>query len=276
MNSVLKLKKSQLKFNPKLILFVVLVLIIFNIPLVSRQTRNFFYSFSTPIQKSFWGVGRSTSSFFQALVNFKKLKSENDELKLKVKELLLRNTAIIELKRENEILRSALGIGLEKEFGLIMVEVTGKIIGQDAVFINKGLKDGVSENLSVITQEKVLVGRVKEVYDNFSKVILISDKQEIFNIEISRDEEGFTDNIAGVANGVGNFELSLKLIPKEKEVKENDIVITSALGEVFPKGLLVGSIQQVQGVDIEPFWQIKVRPAFNIQDLEKVFLILKR
>ena len=65
----------------------------------------------------------------------------------------------------------------------------------------------------------------------------------------------------------------MKLIPKERDIKNNDAVLTSALGDAFPEGLLVGRIRDIQKIDIEPFWHIKVEPAFNISNLERVYLV---
>jgi len=250
-------------------------LVVLNLPPLSSKVKNFFYLISSPIQKILWKTGDRASDFFETIANIKNLKKENEELKLKTQELLVKNIEILELEKENKFLREALEIGLEKEFELIFAEVTGKDVSQDSILINKGSKNGILNNLPVIAQQKVLVGRVEEIYENFSRVILISDKESVFNVEIFRvDDENFVDNISGVVKGKGNFQLILDLIPKEKEIKEGDTIITSSLGGVFPKGLLVGQVQKIKKSDIEPFQQAEVKPAFDIKELEKVFIII--
>lgn len=262
----------KLKIGAKLVLLIIF-LVILNLTPVSKRVKNFFYFISEPVQKSFWRAGDKVSDFFETVANIKNLKKENEELKLKIQELLAKNAKIPELEKENKILREALEIGLEKEFKLILAEVIGKDISQDSILIDKGLKDGVTNNLPVITQQKSLVGKIGEVYENFSKVILISNKGGAFNAQISRGEENLAEDISGLVKGKGNFQLFLDLVPKEKEIKEGDLIITSSLGGVFPKGLLVGQIQKIKKSDIEPFQQAEIKLAFDINELETIFII---
>lgn len=265
----------KLKIGAKLVLLIIF-LVILNLTPVSKRVKNFFYFISSPIQKILWKTGDKASDFFETVANIKNLKKENEELKLKIQELLAKNAKIPELEKENKILREALEIGLEKEFKLVLAQVIGKDISQDSILIDKGLKDGVTNNLPVITQQKSLVGKISEVYENFSKVILISNKGGAFNAQISRGEEGLTEDISGLVKGKGNLQLFLDLVPKEKEIQEGDLIITSSLGGIFPKGLLVGQIQKIKKSDIEPFQQAEIKPAFEINELETIFIILSR
>jgi len=281
----------KLKIGAKLVLLIIF-LVILNLTPVSKRVKNFFYFISSPIQKILWKTGDKASDFFETVANIKNLKKENEELKLKIQELLAKNAKIPELEKENKILREALEIGLEKEFKLVLAQVIGKDISQDSILIDKGLKDGVTNNLPVITQQKSLVGKISEVYENFSKVILISNKGGAFNAQISRideavassspfanarvGEEGLAEDISGLVKGKGNLQLFLDLVPKEKEIQEGDLIITSSLGGIFPKGLLVGQIQKIKKSDIEPFQQAEIKPAFEINELETIFIILSR
>lgn len=239
-----------------------------------KEVKNLFYLMSSPIQKNFWKAGKKTASFFETIGETNNLKRENDDLKLKIQEILAENSRLKELKRENEILRQALGIGLEKEFKVAFVEVIGKDISQDSLLIDKGEKDGLSKDMPVITQQKILVGRVGEVYPNFSKVILISNPKSAFDAKISRCEgDNCQEDIYGVVKGQDNSKILFDLIPPEKEIKEGDVLVTSALGGIFPKGLLVGRIGKVQKADAEPFQKAAVSSAFDISRLEEVFIV---
>jgi len=255
------------------IIFVLLVVLLAILNLAINKIKNFFYLISSPIQKSLWRAGDKTSDFFETITTIKKLKTENEELKLKTQELLAKNIALTELEKENKILREALGVGLEKEFSLILAEVIGKDISQDSILIDKGVEDGLSNNLPVITEQKALIGRIDEVYAKFSRVILISNKESIFNAKIQSSEENFNNDIAGVVKGKGNLQFSLELVSREKEIKEGDLLITTSLGGIFPKGLLIGQIQNVKKSDIEPFWRAEIKPAFDLKELEAVFII---
>lgn len=263
-----------MKLSPKLKtgLIVVLLIVFFvvlNLIGFSKEVKNLIYLFSQPIQKTFWKVGYEISGFFETVSKMRNLEKVNEELKLKLQELLAENIKLKELKKENETLREALGLKLQEEFKLQFSQVIGRGISSDTILINKGFKDGLSKGLPVITQQKILVGRISEVYKNFSKVMLISNKESSFDAKVEDRE------IIGVIKGRGNFQVFLDLIPQEKEIREGDIVITTSLGGIFPEGLLVGEIKKVIKSDIEPWQQAKVQPAFNIEGQETLFIILE-
>jgi len=251
------------------IIIIIGLLLIFSLNFFQKEVKGFFYFISSPIQKTLWRAGDRVSDFFELITEIKNLKREKEELKLKIQELIAQNLSLKELEKENKVLREALGIGLEKEFKLSLAEVVSKDISQDSILINKGSKDGITENCPVITQQKTLVGKIGEVYENFSRVILISNKESSFDAKISDPE----NDISGVVNGKGNLQLFLDFVPQEKEIKEGDFIVTTSLGGIFPKGLLVGQIGKVLRSDIEPFQQAKIRPAFDIRELETVFII---
>ncbi len=249
---------------------IVLFFLVLNLTPLGKEVKNFFYLRSAPIQNIFWEAGVRASGFFEFVIEMKHLKEENEGLKLKVQDLLVENEVLKDLKEENEILRKALEMGLEKEFQLMLVRVrvTEKDIAQDFVSINKGSQDGISEGFPVITQEKVLIGRVSEVYKNFSKVLLISHSQSSFGGKVADSE------ILGMVKGRGNLRVALDLISKEEEIREGDLVVTSALGGVFPFGLLVGEVNRIEKADPELFYWAELSPFFNIGELGKVFIIL--
>ena len=258
----LSLKRS------KILIVVFGVLFILSLNFFQKEVRGFFYSISAPIQKTLWEGGDRVSDFFETIVEIKNLKKENESLKLKNQELLAEIVSLRELKKENQILREALEIGLQKEFKLTLAEVIGKDINQDSILINQGLREGIFEGMPVITSQKVLLGKITEVYENFSRVMLISNKESSFDVKIA------DTNITGIVNGKGGLNLVLDLIPKDQEIKEGALLITSNLGGIYPQNLLVGLIKEIKKSDLKPFQQAEVLPFFDLRELEKVFIIL--
>jgi len=259
---------SKLKIGIILVLLIAFFVIL-NLNAITKEIKNFFYLISSPIQKTLWQAGGKTSDFFVGFFQAENLKKENEQLQLRVKELISENIKLEALSKENEVLRAALGIGLEKEFKLQVSEVIGKDISQDFILIDKGSEDGIEEGFPVITQQKILIGKISDVYKNFSKVLLISNPKSSFDAKLSNAE------VFGVVKGKGNFKIALDLIPQEEEIKEGDQVLTSALGGVFPEGLLVGEITEVKKLDVEPFQTATLLPAFDIREIEKLFIITK-
>lgn len=263
----------RIDYRIKISIISVLLLAFFlvlNLTFFGKEVKNFFYLISSPIQNIFWGAGARASGLFEFISEMKHLKEENEELKLQVQELLAENAMLKGFKEENEILREALGLGLEKDFQLILAQVKGKDISQEFILIDKGAEDSIleGESLPVITQQKVLIGRVDKVYRNYSKVILISHSQSSFDGEVVDKE------ILGMVKGQGNSKVSFDLIPKEGEVKEEDLVVTSAVSGDFPSGLLVGKVTRIEKADPEPFYRAELSPFFSVGELGKVFVIL--
>jgi len=266
----MEIMKLSSKKNKVLIIVVVVVLIIFLLNFFQKDVRSFFYSVSAPIQKVLWRAGERTSDFLGGIMRVKILKQELDELKLENQELIAQVVVLKDLKKENKTLRQALEIGFQKEFKLALVQIISKDISQDFILIDKGSEDGISKNMPVITQQRVLVGKISEIYKNFSKVMLISNKENSFDAKIQNEEK----DISGVVKGQGNFRILFDLIPREENLSQEDIVITSALGGIFPKGLLVGRIKEIKKSDVEPFQQAEIEPFFDVSQTETLFIIL--
>jgi len=245
----------------------IIFLILMNVPAVNRLTENFFYTIFSPLGKPWWRLGGEVSGFFNTLTKINNLKTENEGLRAENADLLSRLAALEEQKKENENLRVALGLGLEKEFKLVMAEIIAKDISQDAILINKGLRDGLAVGLTALTSEKALVGMVGEVYENFSRLILIS------NTKISFDAQIQESDAAGVAKGMGGLRISFGLLPKDKEIKTGELVVTTSLGGIFPKGILVGRVKKIEKNDLAPFQEAEIAPIYDLPKTKSVFII---
>lgn len=255
------------RLKNKILIFFAVVLIILTLSFFQREVKSFFYFISSPIQKVFWQIGDGMSDFFETILSFDSLKKNNEELLFKNQELLGEVSQLKELKKENQILREAFDVARQNDFKLEIAEIISKDPFQDSILINKGKNLGLSKGMPVLTEDKVLLGKIFEVYDNFSKVLLISDKLSSFDAKIPEKE------IYGVVKGEGNSSMIFDLIPQEKEVKEEDLVITSSLGGIFPKGLLVGKIKEIRKSDVKPYQKATLGPFFNLSGLELIFII---
>ncbi|MDP3991118.1 MAG: rod shape-determining protein MreC [Candidatus Nealsonbacteria bacterium] len=245
------------------------ILIILSLNFFQKPVKGFFYSISSPLQQNLWEMGDSLSDFMDGLINSKNIKFENEGLNQTVRELIAENLSLQELKKENETLREVLELGIQKEFRLALASVISKDISQDAVLINQGSKDGIVLGMPVITPQKALLGKVIEVYDNFSRVMLISNEASAFDAKVSQT------GITGVIKGSGNLKISFDLVSQDKELIEGDLVVSSVLGGIYPQGLLVGTIKSVVKSDIKPFYEAEVSPMFKGADeLKDVFIIL--
>ena len=266
------MEKQNIKKTALILVFLVLIVWALNYFGAKsgflNNFKGFFYSIFRPVQEPLWQEGKDASGFFEGLFRGKELKEENEKLKEEISGILFQNLNNEELKKENEYLRKALEIGLNEEFKLVLADIISKDIAQDSILINKGLKDGLYQGMTVITEQKILLGKVSEVSDKFSRVILISNSDSFFPVAVQAAQ------VTGIIKGRGRGQLSLEEMPQDKEIKENDIVITTSLGGNFPKGLLVGKIKNIKKSDAESFQKADISPFLNIQDVVRVFAVM--
>jgi rod shape-determining protein MreC len=262
------MRKNQQNLR-KIIIFLIIIIFIFvlNLTLFPENIKSFFFSVSWPVQKTLWQANVNLSNFTKNVFKTNDVIKQAADLELKNQELISQIISLKELRKENEFLRQALEIDLAEDFQLILAQVISQDVFQDSILINKGRKHGLSENLPVITNEKVVLGRIGQVYDNFSEVVLITNKKSSFDVKI------VDQDIYGIARGKGNSNIFFELIPKDQEIFENDIVVSSVLGGIYPADLFVGQIKTVTKSDLEPFQEAELIPGFNLKSLDYLFII---
>lgn len=246
---------------------ILAVFVVFNLTGFSLKIKNSFYSLSFSLQEELWKSGNNISDFWSGFFNSEKIKQEMDILIEENQELLSRLVDLEILKKENDFLRSASGLKEANFFKLQTVRVIGKDISRDSILINKGSKDGLLSDMPVITVEKLLVGKIAQVYEDFAEVILLTNKDFSLAVQI------FEKDIFGIAKGKGSLNLYIDLIPKEKEVVVKDIVLTSILGGIFPEGLLIGEVQEIDNSDVESFQKAIITPFLSLKELDELLVI---
>lgn len=190
------------------------------------------------------------------------------------------------LTEQNRVLRAALTqseeIRLENARLRLLLDfkedlktstLPARVIAEDAsswfrtVMIDKGDADGVTEGLPVVVAEGV-VGRVVRSSPHFSRVLLITDAS-------SAVASLLQDNRArGVCRGQGE-KLVFDFVLRQEEVNVGDRVVTSGMGGVFPKGLVVGSVESVDRREFGLFQSIEVAPAVDFSHLEEVLVLVR-
>lgn len=250
-----------------MILLLIAVLLILSMNLYSDTARSWFFKIANPFQQILWNTGNGFSDFLSNMFHSSQLKQDNEEL---MRENILLTQSIAELddiKKENIELRKAIRAELSVEFNVLVAEISGREIGSDTLLINKGLESGVDVNMPVITAEKLVVGRVIEVFNGFSRVSMISQES------VSFDAGVIGKDIAGVIRGEGGGKLKFDLIPQEKNLQEGDRIITSNLAKIFPENLIIGVVEKVYREDVEPFQSAQIRWLFDISAIENVLII---
>jgi rod shape-determining protein MreC len=261
--------KTSFRKNKVWLLIIIIFLVIFLINVFIKEVKGFFYSFSLPIQKVFYQAGDSTSDFLLNILKTQDLKDKADQLEIENQGLKTQVVNSGELEEENKSLKQALSIELDRDFKLSLGEIIGKDISQDFIMIDKGTRDGILKDMPVITEQKILIGKISEAYDRFSKIMLISSKESSFDAQIMS-----LPSCSGVIKGRGDSKLLFELIPQEEMVSQGDVVVSSVLGGIFPNDLLVGEVKAIRKSDLESFQIAEIEPFFDISQIKNVFIIL--
>jgi len=222
-----------------------------------------------PFQKTFYLVGQSTERYLSLAGSFWEVKKENDRLIKENYFLQSENSNLKEQKKENELLRNQLKLAPREKFNL----EAGFVIGQDPqglgnwIMIDKGKNVGIQTGMSVIISQGILVGRVEEVFADSARIILLSHAESAVN---AFDLE---TGAKGVLKGEYGLGVILDLVSQKEVLNVGDTVLSSGLGGNFPKGLLLGKIQEVRVSADKLFQQAVVNPGAKLQSLEVVFVI---
>jgi rod shape-determining protein MreC len=271
------------RFFKRLPLAIVIILAVLLIGLMigtSGQRENltviegFIGEIITPVQGVMYRIATSVSDFFRSFEERRQLTEQYEILKERVTQLEQQQLEMDETIRENERLRALLNFKIEREqFKVTGVRITGKNPGNwfNTMTIDKGSAHGIDVNMAVVT-DKGLIGRVTDVGKSWSKVRTIIDGQSSVSAIIERTR----DNGMVKGNNTLTFEDGLcRMInlPLDSDVVVGDRVITSGLGEIFPKGIYIGEVVEVIYERRDLYKTAIVKPGADFQRLEEVLVI---
>lgn len=211
------------------------------------------------------------------IINFSKIKKENEELSAentKLKDKALKYDA---LEKENDRLRGMLNFKNQREeYKYIGCDIIGKSGNNwlDGFVINRGTDDGIKKRMVVITGEG-LVGQVTSVGNNWSIVqSLVNENIAVAGLVNS------TRECDGVVKGYRdiNDKLLAKLyyLPLDSQVKKGDIILTSGLGCLYPKGIKIGTVIDTEEDKGKLIKNAVIEPSVDFNKLEELFIVVPK
>ena len=189
------------------------------------------------------------------------LRRENDAMKLQIARLQGKAAEADRLATLLNFRKS------QADVPMLGARVIGGSAGTASLTIelDRGERDGIRRNMGVITPDGV-VGKVIDAYPNTAQVLLLTDKDSGVGAK-------FADSGAQhPVGGMGESMLAMKYVPNDDEVNVGEQVVTSGMDRIFPRDLPVGTIAEVKPGN--PFKQIRVKPAANLEKLEEVLILL--
>ncbi|MGD8915960.1 MAG: rod shape-determining protein MreC [Syntrophobacterales bacterium] len=256
------------------ILIFLLALSLISANLHSRENMSFFESLvvgvTSPVQKAVWGVIGGIGSIWRGYFYLVGLEKENQALKRELQELKLQVNRYREADLANQRLRALLNFKKSIATPLLPAQLVAFDPSGwfQTILIDKGRNDGVVRDMAVVSAEG-LVGRVIGVSNHHAKVLLILDGNSAVDAYIQRSRA------RGVLVGLGLELCLLKYVQRNEDVQVGDKVISSGMGGVFPKGLLVGTVQEVVRGSSGLFQRVEVEPAVNFGRLEEVLVVIQ-
>lgn len=208
--------------------------------------------------------------FIENVRNSGRLREENKALKDQLAQFIFREKNYYQrIVSTNERLEKMLEFRQKQPYELLPVEVVAYAPRNyfKILFLGKGKKEGIEKEM-VVVDAQGLVGRIIEVYPHQAKVMTILDERSKVGVRNERTRD------VAILQGKGKV-CELKYLLTRASVKVEDEVVTSGLGGLFPKGILVGRISQVKKNPNRLFQEAEVIPWVDFGKLEELFVIKK-
>ena len=221
-----------------------------------------------PVQK---GLNASIKSIRDAWLRYIFLvgiEEENKNLKKKINELKSVIISYQEGYLEAQRLKKLLSLTDDYNYNFIPARVIGREQAalSKTILINKGTAQGLKAGMPVVVPPG-LIGRLVDVSWHASKVLLFIDESSNIDAIVQRTR------MQGIISGADSRGLILKYISKTQDVQEGDVIVSSGMGGVFPKGLLIGQVSHVDRLEASLFLKINVAPFVDFSKLEEVLVL---
>lgn len=225
-----------------------------------------------PVISIFNAVKSSVLSVWNRYLSLKDAQKENDHLKKEIARLRAEKVQLHEVVQSHGRLKKMLAMKNEISGPSQVAEVVGRGPSPflQTLYINKGRQEGVQRGMPVLHPDGV-VGRVERTSQHYAKVLLLPDP----NFAI--DCYALRSRVRGILTGLsGEGVCQVKYVARTEDIKTGDILVTSGLDQLFPKGLVLGVVSQVVSQTKGNFIYIEVVPAAKLSKVEEVLVMQKR
>jgi rod shape-determining protein MreC len=222
----------------------------------------------SPFQGGINNLVRGGSGVFQDYFDLVDVRRENQRLKTELARMKSDQNRVVELQTENRHLADLLDL----KDALGGDAVGANVIGSDAsglartLVLSQGSSSGLQPGMAVLSFQGV-VGRIIATSANASRVLLIDDHNSALDAFDQRSRA------RGIVAGVVDDGVTMKYVDRSQDLRRGDIVVTSGLDGIFPRGLLVGTIKSVTGAGPGLFLNVTIAPAVDFSGLEQVLVI---
>lgn len=206
----------------------------------------------------------------RGFIKIRDLTAENESLKQENYNLTSQLAGYENAREENNFLRKTLNISPRFRNEITYANIFYFQLGPDGydVLLTKGTEDKVNDDDVVITEDGVLIGKIKKSYDNFAHVLVVN------NPDFSVTAKVLNSSTAGIARGATRKGLYLDLIVQSDPITEGDVIVSSGM-DFFPPALIVGTVSHVEANETDLFKKVKIKPAAENIKIGRVLVIRK-
>jgi rod shape-determining protein MreC len=258
------------------LLFVSFSLMGFSQTKVTIRFKSLAYGIAYPFH--FVGVKSITfvKDFLTSIRNNKYLKKELDQVRKLLEEYERTQYEFEEIKKENERLRRLIGIQSKLEYETVIAEVVAKSPQNfyKTLIVNRGKSSGITKYMPVVAYQdnmKCIVGKVIDVQAHSSRIQPLIEQSSYIGVMLK--DTRYSGILAGQSPVSENC--LFQYINRNTEIKYGDTVVTSGMGGVFPKGIMIGTVISVTKKRYGIFQEALVKPAIDFGRLEEVYIITK-
>ncbi len=224
-----------------------------------------------PLQRWASGLTGTVRGWFQALAELRDARRVNEELQAEVYRLQQEVAQLLEARRENEGLREMLGLVQKVSHEVTVAEIVARSPSNwlGSVTINRGRRDGVEPGMAVIAPGGV-VGRVRNVTASTAEVLLITDSRSAVGGRVR--DTNLPVLVEGTSRPVDQ-RVIVRPLDGDGKIEVGDVIVTSGLSRIYPKGLPIGEIVAVQQTEGSLAHQGILQPYVDFDRLEWVAVI---
>jgi rod shape-determining protein MreC len=221
-----------------------------------------------PFQKMIVATTRFFSDIWEHYFFLITVVDENKALSTELQQARALNHQFEEAALSNERLRRLFDLQQKMQQPLIAAQVVGKDPSPwfQSVLLDKGVADGVEKGWPVINPDGV-VGIVVEATGHYSKVMLITDPNSAVDALIQESRA------RGIIKGGASGSCLLNYVLRKYEVSVGDVVVSSGIDGVFPKGLPIGEVNSTIKQEAGIFQDVNVTPYVDFERLEEVLIV---
>ena len=202
-------------------------------------------------------------------IDVRNAREQNIELRERVEQLTAERNNALERAAELDRLRAQLALPTRPQYR----ELAANVISRDAslwfrrLTIDRGSLYGVKRDMPVMTAGGI-VGRVISVGPNFAMVQVITDKHAGVGAMLQ------ASRAMGEIRGLDNDRAELKNVSTSEKVEIGESIVTTGLDKIYPKGLLIGTVESIDADPSAPWHKIVVKPAAPVDRVEHVLVLL--